>query len=176
MANKQGLTQKTEQRQRQLMLQRQLGSMVEKNTLEMVDEVRKELDDNPALEQVVQNDEELNTTDEEGRQFKESSEDLQRNDEWTEGEMPRRQRGGTINDSERSYEPVIVSDESLMDVLMQQLGEQELNEQDEVIARHIIGNIDSTGYLRRPTRSIADDVGLWSKRAMLSACWSLSSN
>lgn len=158
MANKQGLTQKTEQRQRQLMLQRQLGSMVEKNTLEMEDEVRKELDDNPALEQVVQNDEELNTTDEEGRQFKESSEDLQRNDEWTEGEMPRRQRGGTVNDSERSYEPVIVSDESLMDVLMQQLGEQELNEQDEVIARHIIGNIDSTGYLRRPTRSIADDV------------------
>ena len=42
MATRQGMTQKTEQKQRQLMLQRQLGSMVEKNTLEIEDEVRKE--------------------------------------------------------------------------------------------------------------------------------------
>lgn len=158
MAAKQGLTQKTEQRQRQLMLQRQLGSMVEKNTLEMEDEVRKELDDNPALEQVIQSDDQLNTTDEEGRQFKESSEDLQRNDEWTEGEMPQRRYGGTVNNSDRRYEPVIVSDESLMDVLMEQLSEQGLSDEDQLIARHIIGNIDGMGYLRRPTRSIADDV------------------
>ena len=158
MAAKQGLTQKTELRQRQLMLQRQLGSMVEKNTLEMEDEVRKELDDNPALEQVVQSDDQLNTTDEEGRQFKESSEDLQRNDEWTEGEMPQRRYGGTVNNSDRRYEPVIVSDESLMDVLMEQLSEQGLSDEDQLIARHIIGNIDGMGYLRRPTRSIADDV------------------
>ena len=158
MAAKQGLTQKTELRQRQLMLQRQLGSMVEKNTLEMEDEVRKELDDNPALEQVIQSDDQLNTTDEEGRQFKESSEDLQRNDEWTEGEMPQRRYGGTVNNSDRRYEPVIVSDESLMDVLMEQLSEQGLSDEDQLIARHIIGNIDGMGYLRRPTRSIADDV------------------
>ena len=109
MAVKQGLTQKTEQTQRQLMLQRQLGSLIEKNTLEIEDEVRKELDDNPALEQVVLPDEQLNTTDEEGRQFKESSEDLQRNDEWAEGEMPQRRRSGTVNNNDRPYEPVIVS-------------------------------------------------------------------
>ena len=157
MATKQGLTQKTEQRQRQLMLQRQLGSLVEKNTLEIEDEVRKELDDNPALEEVVNPDDRLNNIDEEGREFKESGEDLQRNDEWTEGEIPQRRYGGTINSGQR-FEPVIVSDESLMDVLMQQLYEQGMNEQDEVIARHIIGNIDGQGYLRRPARSIADDV------------------
>lgn len=157
MAVKQGLTQKTEQRQRQLMIQRQLGSLVEKNTLEIEDEVRKELDDNPALEEVVNTDDKLNTTDEEGREFKESSEDLQRNDEWNEGALPQRRYGGTVNNEQR-FEPVIVSDESLMDMLMQQLYEQELSEQDEVIARHIIGNIDSMGYLRRPARSIADDV------------------
>ena len=154
------MTQKTEQKQRQLMLQRQLGSMVEKNTLEIEDEVRKELDDNPALEEVITPDEAMNTTDEEGGTFKESSEDLQRNDEWGEDTMLRRNRGGggTVNDSDRYYEPVIVNDESLMDHLMPQLAEQDLSEQDQVIARHIIGNIDNWGYLRRPARSIADDV------------------
>ena len=37
--------------------------MVEKNTLEMEDEVRKELDDNPALEEVIAPDDAMNTTD-----------------------------------------------------------------------------------------------------------------
>ena len=158
MAVKQGLTQKTEQRQRQVMIQRQLGSLVEKNTLEIEDEVRKELDDNPALEEVVNPDEKVNSTDEEGRDFKESSDDLQRNDEWSEGTLPQRRYGGTVNNNDQRYEPVLVSDETLMDVLMQQLYEQDLTEHDEVIARHIIGNIDGQGYLRRPARSIADDV------------------
>ena len=160
MATKQGLTQKTEQKQRQLMLQRQLGNMVEKNTLEMEDEVRKELDDNPALEEVVTPDEGLNPTDEAGDKFKESSDELQRNDEWTEDTLLRRSRGGsgTVNDTDRYYEPIIVNDETLMDHLWPQLAEQDLSEQDQVIARHIIGNIDNCGYLRRPPRSIADDV------------------
>ncbi len=159
MATRQGLTQKTEQKQRQLQLQRQLGSMVEKNTLEIEDEVRKELDENPALEEVITPDDGLNSTDEVGEKFKESSDELQRNDEWAEGAMLRRSRGGggTINEGDR-YEPVIVNDETLMDHLWPQLAEQDLNEKDEVIARHIIGNIDNWGYLRRPARSIADDV------------------
>ena len=119
MATKQGLTQKTEQKQRQLQLQRQLGSMVEKNSLEMEDEVRKELDDNPALEEVVTPDEGMNTTDEEGEKFKETSEDLQRNNEWAEGAMLKRSRGGggTINEGDHYYEPVIVNEETLMDHL-----------------------------------------------------------
>lgn len=159
MATKQGLSQKTEQKQRQLQLQRQLGSMVEKNTLEMEDDVRKELDENPALEEVITPDEGMNSTDEEGEKFKESSDELQRNDEWTEGAMLRRSRGGggTINEGDR-FEPVIVNDETLMDHLWPQLAEQDLNEQDEMIARHIIGNIDNWGYLRRSVTSIADDV------------------
>jgi RNA polymerase sigma-54 factor len=159
MATKQGLSQKTEQKQRQLQLQRQLGSMVEKNTLEMEDDVRKELDENPALEEVITPDEGMNSTDEEGEKFKESSDELQRNDEWAEGAMLRRSRGGggTINEGDR-FEPVIVNDETLMDHLWPQLAEQDLNEQDEMIARHIIGNIDNWGYLRRSVTSIADDV------------------
>lgn len=155
---KQGMTQRTEQKQRQLMLQRQLGSMVEKNTLEIEDEVRKELDDNPALEQVVNTDDAMNTTDEEGREFKETSEELQRNDEWAEGVMLQRRYGSAVSASEQRYEPVIVSNESLMEHLMGQLGEFNLDDRDLVIARYIIGNIDDMGYLRRPERSIADDV------------------
>lgn len=139
------------------MQQRQLGNIVEKNTLEIEDEVRKELDDNPALEQVVSSDEKMNTTDEEGREFKESSEELQRNDEWTEGALLQRRYGGTVNTDQRP-EPVIVSEESLMEVLMQQLNEEELSETDEAIARNIIGNLDRAGYLARSPRAIADDM------------------
>ena len=87
--------------------------MVEKNTLEIEDEVRKELDENPALEEVITPDDGLNSTDEVGEKFKESSDELQRNDEWAEGTMLRRSRGGggTINEGDR-YEPVIVNDEN----------------------------------------------------------------
>lgn len=157
MATQQVLTQKIEQKQR-LMMQRLLGNMVEKNTLELEDEVRKELDDNPALEQIVNKDNDINTTDEEGRQFKESGEELQSNDEWKEGELPQRRYNAFTANSEQRFEPTIVSGESLFDHLMPQLNERDLSSEEQVIARHIIGNIDGVGRLKRSARSIADDV------------------
>jgi RNA polymerase sigma-54 factor len=47
---------------------------------------------------------------------------------------------------------------SFYEVLINQLGMAELNEQDYIIAEQIIGSIDQDGYLRREITSIVDDL------------------
>ena len=48
--------------------------------------------------------------------------------------------------------------ESLLDALLRQLSERNLSDNVRTVARYIIGNIDSNGYLRRPLRGIVDDL------------------
>lgn len=47
---------------------------------------------------------------------------------------------------------------SFHEVLMGQLGEQSFDENERVIAEHLIGNFDEAGYLRRDLEAICDDL------------------
>ena len=48
--------------------------------------------------------------------------------------------------------------ESLSDVLLRQLSEKNVDEKVNIVARYIIGNIDSNGYLQRPLPGIINDL------------------
>ncbi len=119
---------------------------------EVEDEVRRELDDNPALEAV---DNTPATTDE---GYRESAEEMQRADYRDEEEMPQFQPSwGAI--SERRFEPVAAADTpSLAEYLLEQLSETDISDSDLKIARYIIGNIDDSGYLTRTPAKILDDL------------------
>ena len=56
------------------------------------------------------------------------------------------------------YAPTAVSEKTLQEFLADQLGELELDETQQMIARAIVGNIEDDGYLRRSAAEIADDV------------------
>ncbi|MDX2063249.1 MAG: RNA polymerase factor sigma-54 [Bacteroidia bacterium] len=60
--------------------------------------------------------------------------------------------------NDERYEAPIVQLNSLYDSLEAQMHLVELNGQEEIVARYIIGNIDEDGYFRRPISSIVDDL------------------
>ncbi|MBO7609992.1 MAG: RNA polymerase factor sigma-54 [Muribaculaceae bacterium] len=159
MAKKTTLTTELKQEQRlSTILQRELGRVLEKNANEMLDEVKRELDENPALDQ-KNAEEDLNTTTEDGRRS-ETSEQLQRNDYGDEDDvMPtQRYRAGNRSADDMSYVPEVVNEITLAEYLLQQVAERDLSDHDREIAKNIIGNLDNNGYLQRSTRAIADDI------------------
>lgn len=134
------------------------------------EEVRRELDANPALE-VAENAPATGADDpadtaapgidgEDGPAFDETAEEMQLADYRTEDDVPayrleaRNHQGG-----DRYAEPMAVAPEStLMDTLLDQLALAGLSETDEAIGRYIIGNIDDNGYLTRTPDVMADDM------------------
>lgn len=154
-----GLNLNLSQRQQQTLapLQLQYVKALEMSAPEFDEEVRRELDDNPALEAA----EEFH--DSESEQFGESPEQLQKADYSDPDDMPsyllethNRSAGDNV------YEPVAVNGgESLMESLMGQLDVMTgINDYERQIARFIIGNIDNNGYLTRTPSAIADDISI----------------
>lgn len=52
----------------------------------------------------------------------------------------------------------VISVDSLQESLLQQLGFLQLSEREDLIGRQLIGSIEDDGYLRRPLRSICNDL------------------
>ena len=152
-ALKLSLTQKMQQRLSPL--QMRFVRMLEMNGPEMEDEVRRELDDNPALEVM-----DSPATQDETSSYGESAEQLQMADYKDEDDMPSYRleaRNHSVNDE--FYEPVAVAGSgTLMDNLISQLAETDMSEGDMAIANYIIGNIDDNGYLTRTLSQILDDL------------------
>lgn len=141
-----------------------LGRMVGMSVQEFEDEVRRELDDNPALE-VVENDS-TDHADDYGIEdnYGESAAELQQADYADDDDMPaylgsRRYDGDESHVEVASY--TADDEESMGEILMHRLGaESDLDADDMRIAAHIIGNFDDNGYLTRPLRDIADDIAI----------------
>jgi len=147
------LTQKMQQRLSPL--QMRFVRMLEMNGPEVEDEVRRELDDNPALEVADRVDGHDDVS-----EFDESAEELQMADYRDEDDIPSYRleaRNHSVNDE--YYEPVAVAEgNTLMDSLMSQLSETNISEMDKAVARYIIGNIDDNGYLTRTLSQLLDDL------------------
>lgn len=63
------------------------------------------------------------------------------------------------NYNEEAKESIpVVSVDSLQESLLQQLGFLGLNERDTIIGQQLIGSIEDDGYLRRPLKSICNDL------------------
>lgn len=154
---RESLTQNLQQRQVQKLSPQQVRfvKLLEMTGPEVEEEVRRELDDNPALERV---DDSIEGHDDD--QFNESSEEMQLADYRDEDDIPSYRleaRNHSVNDSR--YEPAVVAGGlTLADYLMEQLSQTDISSADIDIARNIIGNLDDNGYLTRSLQSIGDDV------------------
>lgn len=116
-------------------LQVRYGQLLEMNGPEVEEEVRREVDDNPALATV--------------------DADASAQTPWYRLQSP-----GGRGDTD-SYEPQIADEtDSLADSLERQLGELPLTDLQHLTALYVIGNIDSNGYITRPAASIATDMAL----------------
>lgn len=159
----------------------QLIKLLEVPIVELEQRIKKEIEDNPALEDSVDEEEELNLRKEE----KEEKENADKEDEEVASEFEDEEDYQVDNaDDEFSVEDYIEDDEipnyklkdnnygeatesaqtfysagkTFQEFLENQLSVLELDAQGQKIAKYIIGNIDESGYIRREANSIVNDL------------------
>lgn len=152
----------TEQKlqQRLTPLQVQFVKMLEMTGPEVEEEVRRALDDNPALEQ-CDNDDNNNLTEDSTETFNESAEEVQLADYRDEDDIPSyRLEARNHSADDKYFEPIAVdsSGDTLIETLNSQLMEFNLDETQQAIAQYIIGNLDDNGYMTRDLNAIIDDL------------------
>ena len=162
---KQGLTLEQKQTQRlALEQQRMLGLVLEKNDAEMAEFIDNKVNEIQALEKKSDDDNEFESGGED-RQDRDSGgrqEDAQATDINTDGDDDTvawyRYFANNRSRDDEYYAPTAVSEKTLQEFVADQLGELELDETQQIIARAIVGNLEDDGYLRRSVNEIADDV------------------
>jgi len=140
----------------------QMIKLLEVPTLQIEERIKKELEENPALEE-GQEEEEINPNTEEEDQFEEEDKDQEEftiDDYIEEDEIPdyRLQAKNTTRDEERRSEIPFSVGFSFHEHLESQLSLRDLTEKQKILGEYIIGNIDEDGYLRRELASIVDDL------------------
>ncbi len=144
---KQGLQQKLQQKLSPLQIQ--TIKLLELPTLELEQRIKKELEENPVLDEGV---------DDEDRDDSEPG-NLSLSDYSAEDQIPsyKLYTNNQGKDIKQEYNVFSVR-ESFHQSLISQLGFSEMDEHSKTIARYIIGSLDDDGYLRRDTESLADDI------------------
>jgi RNA polymerase sigma-54 factor len=163
----------------------QLMKMLQLPTIALEQRIKEELEANPALEEGKEDDEdEIVQDQEDGDPLEEEPEDKPEKDEeittadeneeetvstqekeadiedyFDEDEFPdyKLQANNSSQDEERKEIPII-SGTGFQDLLLSQLGMQEMDERRHAIAAYLIGNLDDDGYLRREISSVVDDI------------------
>ncbi len=79
-------------------------------------------------------------------------------DDYLQEEYSYREKLPSASDDEDDYKAPIVSTQSALEQLEEQLSMVDLNEEEEIIAHYLIGSIDEDGYIRRPIPAIVNDM------------------
>lgn len=135
--------------------------LLEVPTLQIEQRIKKELEENPALEEG--NEEDDIPVDGEEDQFEEADKD---DDEFTiadyieEDEIPdyRLQVNNYSKDEEKRNEIPFSVGASFHEHLESQLSLRDLTDKQKILGEYILGNLDEDGYLRRELVNIVDDL------------------
>lgn len=141
----------------------QLMKLIQLHTLEFEEELERELEENPALEKVTENESEDEykadeTYEDEGNESIETDFDV---DEYLFDDEPAYKTSTnnySADDEEFDNESLLTEGQTLYDYLTEQIRMVNIDEEDLNIAEYIIGNLDTDGYLRREIKSIVDDL------------------
>ncbi|OJV40513.1 MAG: RNA polymerase sigma-54 factor [Bacteroidales bacterium 36-12] len=136
----------------------QVIKMLEVPTLELEERIRQELEENPALEEGAEkNDNELDDDDinDDGG----NNDDMDLEEYMADDDIPdyRLKVNNTSKDDKREDIPFSIGT-TFHENLISQLGLQQLDEHERMLAEYVIGNIDEEGYLRRTAESMVDDI------------------
>lgn len=174
------MTQKLIQTQEQKLIQTQRLSqqqmlqvrLLEMPLTELEESINTELDDNPALEVLMPDEqspeEKEESTAEDNEDFEQQQEREERETELDnalenigrDDEMPTPRQQAPFDDAD--YEEIVYGDTvSFYDKLKEQMGENELTEQQREIMEYLIGSLDDDGLLRKDTDTIADELAIY---------------
>jgi RNA polymerase sigma-54 factor len=136
-------------------LQIQTIKLLELPLLQLERRIRKELEENPGLEE-----DEVKNVDEQPAEIVDSNEEeLSLADYMNDDDIPNYKTmiNNSSQDEHREYSTVTDS-EGLQQLLDEQLAFQNLDSRENTLGSFIIGSIDNDGYLRRNIQSITDDI------------------
>ena len=142
----------------------QMIKLLEIPTLQIEQRIKKELEENPALEEGPEEEEDIIPGEDHEDQYDENDEND--HDEFTlddyieEDDIPeyRLQTSNYSPDEEKKAEIPFSVGSSFHEHLESQFNLRDLTEKQKILGEYIIGNIDEDGYLRRETENIVDDL------------------
>ena len=140
----------------------QMIKLLEIPAIQMEQRIKKELEDNPALEE-GEDEEEISQVDQEEEIIEDNDKDQEEftlDDYIDDDDIPeyRLQASNYSRDDEKRTEIPFSSGSSFHEHLASQLGLRDLTPEQRVLGEYIIGNIDEDGYLRRELLNIVDDL------------------
>lgn len=157
---KQSLQQKLQQKLSPQQIQ--LMKMIQLPAIALEQRIKEEMEVNPVLEEGEgEEDEEIKEEYEDEMDGEEVSEAQQEFDysEYDDDEIPAyKMQVNNRGKDEEVFEIPISSSATFHEMLETQLGFRILGKDQMTIAKHLIGNLDDAGYLRRDLASIVDDI------------------
>ena len=135
----------------------QVIKLLEIPAMQLEQRIKSELEENPILEMLEENEGEENYDDSED--LTSSEDEFTLSDYLNDEDIPNyRLAANNYSKDDKLVDMPYSSGISFHDSLIEQLGLADLNDEEKLIAEYIIGNIDDDGYLRRDLLSIADDL------------------
>jgi RNA polymerase sigma-54 factor len=138
-------------------LQIQVIKLLEVPAIELEQRIKKELEENPVLEEG--REEELSQKEEDPYEDGSAEDDFSLDEYISQDDIPayKLKTSNYSKDDKKTEIPFSIGT-SFHEFLLGQLGELDLNEEDRMLAEYIIGNIDEDGYIRRGIEAMADDL------------------
>jgi len=141
----------------------QMIKLLEVPTLQIEQRIKKELEENPALEEGNEEEDEIRDEESGEEQFEDNDKDHEEftlDDYIEEDDIPdyRLQINNYSKEDERRNEIPFSAGSSFHEHLESQLGLRDLTDDQKILGEYILGNIDEDGYLRRELASIVDDL------------------
>ena len=141
----------------------QLMKLLQIPTVELEQRIKEEMESNPALEEGKETDasDDLPAQEEydeyDNGEVSEAEKEFDFSDYMDDETPAYRLSSQNHNGGEEKSMPVALGT-SFHEYLASQIGLKQLDEKQEVIAKHLIGSLDESGYLRRELPSVADDL------------------
>ncbi len=139
----------------------QMIKLLEIPTIQLEQRIKKELEENPVLEEGEEEDDSFqdNYEDSEGEENSQDSDEFSLEDYIEDDEIPNYKLNSSNYSKDEKYEEIPFSvGSSFHEFLESQLGLQKLSEREDMLAGYLIGNIDDDGYLRRKLEAVVDDL------------------
>jgi RNA polymerase sigma-54 factor len=142
----------------------QMIKLLEIPTMQLEQRIKKELEENPALEEGVE-DELEQPVDDDQYEEEDSAEIQKEQDEFSledyigDDDTPDYRLNSSNYSKDDKFEEIPFSvGNSFHEFLDSQLGLRLLNDREKMLAQYLIGNIDEDGYMRRKLEAIVDDL------------------
>jgi RNA polymerase sigma-54 factor len=158
---KQSLSQKLLQRLSPQQIQ--LIKLLELPALQLEQRIKKEIEENPILEEGSENDEyskdSTDDSDDDSENNNEFDDEFSIDDYLNDDDIPEyRLTTNNYSKDDKIIDIPYSEGFSLQEYLLDQLQLKKINEKEQYLAEYLIGSLDEDGYLRRELASIVDDL------------------